>query len=93
MKNYSCLELFDGVVGNVMSDDEFDEKYGIFEIDFGVDVVCEVSEFDFDGVEYIDLSRGDGYRGEGCYEGIVKKNNKLYYFDIMSDGVVYEFNE
>ena len=36
------------------------------------------------------LNKSDGYRGIGCYEGIVIKNEKSYYIDIVSEGIVCE---
>jgi hypothetical protein len=87
------IDLFEGKVGNVMDENDFESKYGVSdEFDFEGDVICDINEFDFDNCEYIDLNKSDGYRGVGCYEGIVKKNNKLYYLDIINDGVVWRFN-
>ena len=88
------INLFEGKVGNVMDENDFESKYGVSdEFDFEGDVICDIDEFDFSDCEYIDLNKSDGYRGVGCYEGIVKKNNELYYLDIINDGVVWRFGD
>lgn len=93
MTKVTAADLFNGKIGNVMTETEFEMKYGFFEIDDGEDAVCTIEEFDFDGCDVIDLNKGEGYRGEGCYEAIVRKNGKMYFVSVVSEGCLYEFFE
>lgn len=86
MKKYNVYELFDGEVGNVMNENEFNKKFGKFN---GGEDICDIESFDFENSE-IYLCKVDGYRGEGCYDGIVVKDGKSYFLDIVSEGVVCE---
>ena len=86
MKNINFFELFDGNVGKVLSEDDFNKKFGEF---YSGEYVSDIERFDFSNCEIV-LNKSDGYRGFGCYEGIVIKNEKSYYIDIVSEGIVCE---
>jgi len=49
----------------------------------------EIGEFDFSGCEVM-LVKSEGYRGVGCYDGLVVKDGVNYYIDIVSEGVVFK---
>lgn len=56
------------------------------------DVVDGIDEFEFDEKDLV-LFLGDGYRGECCYNGVVKKDGKWFWLDIMNEYVVCELEE
>lgn len=81
MNKLNVMDLFSGNVEGCEFINEFD-----LELDDEEGV--EIEEFDFSGCE-IKLVKSDGYRGVGCYEGLVVKNGVSYYIDIVNEGVVY----
>lgn len=72
----------------------FDNEYGFDEIEYEeierlIDFenyefgeVYDIVEFEFDGV--VKMVRSDGYRGNGCYEGVMLKDGKYYYIDVCN---------
>jgi len=84
--NYNIIEMFEGSVGNVLENSEFDNMFGDF---YSGDEVELVEYFDFSSGELF-LNKSNGYRGEGCYEGIFVRDGKKYYIDIINEGVVCE---
>lgn len=99
----NVINLFNGFVEienenvscKIVNEDEFEElvKDYLFEYDSYKNGYNErwfyIDEFDFSNCEVV-LNRKDGYRGFGCYEGIVIKNEKCYYIDIIDEGIVSE---
>ena len=54
--------------------------------DFESDEVENIEDFDFsEGV--LSLEESDGYRGRGCYYGVVENSDRVYLIDVM-EGVV-----
>ena len=65
----------------------------------GVDYCLGDDEWDlevfFDG-KSLDKFEGfwsDGYRGEGNYDGVYRDGDKLFYVDVINDGVVMSLEE
>ena len=78
------IELFDNVKGfDEISCNDI-ERLIDFE-NYKIGEVYEIEEFEFDGV--VKLVRGDGYRGNGCYEGVMMKEGKYYYIDVVNGEV------
>lgn len=102
---FDIMDMIDGKVGNVVEVGNIDGmKVGEFEFvlsdkcfdgDFEVkgmevgDVVGECEEFECEVSELL-FVRSDGYRGECCYDGYVVRGDKLYWMDLVGDGVVCE---
>jgi len=93
-------DLLDGKIGKVVDEgnrgdfDCGDDEWVVVEgkkLYVGKEV-CDIDEFDFNGGEVV-LFKGDGYRGVCCYNGVVKKDGKWYWLDIMNDYMVYELGE
>jgi len=87
MIKLNVLDLFNGNVEGCkfINEDYLNEVLvGKFEMN-GV----SIEKFDFSDCEIM-LVESDGYRGVGCYEGLVVKNNISYYIDIVNDGVVFK---
>lgn len=80
----NVIDLFDGNVGIVMSKSKFNNKFGEFESGEEIEMI---EYFNFDDGELF-LSKGNGYRGVGCYEGVFVKGNEKYYVDVINEGVV-----
>jgi hypothetical protein len=80
------FELINGEVGIVLSENEFNKKFGNV---YCGNIVSDIKDFDFSNCEMF-LCESEGYRGFGCYEGIVIKDEKSYYLDIVNDGIVCE---
>jgi len=89
MKNINVIDLFENkfnfelvdvsVINEIMENYEFGEVYSI-------------DEFDFEGCD-VKLVKGESYRGVGCYEGLVEKNGKKYFIDVMNgeiENIVFE---
>lgn len=93
-------DLVDGNIGRIViegEDKEFDggdEDWVVVEGKklYVGDVVDDIDGFEFEEKDLI-LFKGDGYRGVCCYSGVVKKEDKWYWLDIMNDYVVYELSE
>ena len=81
MIKYNCVDLFNNKMGVELIDIE---KY--MNNDFESDEVENIEDFDFsDGV--LSLEESDGYRGRGCYYGVVENSDRVYLIDVM-EGVV-----
>ena len=86
----NVLNMFNGNVDCVKLNEVEIKKYDyIFENDLVSLEGVSIDEFNFDGGELI-LFGGEGYRGFGYYEGVFKKNGKLFYIDVVNDGCVFE---
>ena len=92
MIKLNVVDLFDG---NVEGCKFINEDYLSNILDMGFDLVfdgmegVEIEEFDFSGCEVM-LVKSEGYRGVGCYDGLVVKDGENYYIDIVSEGVVFK---
>lgn len=82
MKKLNVLDLFNGDVEGCEFINEFDLELDSSE---GIDI----EDFDFSGCE-IKLVKSDGYRGLGCYDGLVVKDGVSYYIDIVNEGVLFK---
>lgn len=82
MKNVKVIELFDNVFNfELMNEEVLNELMG--KEDYEFEESFNIEEFDFEGCE-IKLVKSVGYRGEGCYEGLVFKDNVKYYVDVVN---------
>lgn len=92
--------LINGEFGKVVDGDDFDYDIDRVLIDGKVyeigDEVGDIDSFiDENGVDLnsVVLYNSNGYRGEKCYSGSVKVNDKMYSLDIVSEYCVYELIE
>lgn len=94
--HYTSFQLLNGQVGTVVEEDkangwdpETEEGYFKGKRCELISQVMDIENFDFsDGT--LTLIRGDGYRGECCYEGYFEKNNgRIFWLDIMNEGCVW----
>ena len=89
------LNVGDLFNGNVEGCEFINEEYVNNILDMEFDLVydgmegVEIKDFDFSGCEVM-LVKSEGYRGEGCYDGLVVKDGVSYYIDIVSEGVVFK---
>ena len=101
---YDLIEnLFEGTIGNIIEivndqlhssvfgnvtvfDGEFYNNGQLLIMDDGV---CEIEQFEFTE-DKLWLLYEDGYRGDGCYYGVMEKDDQLFLFDIVSDCMVYK---
>lgn len=83
MKNMSVIDLFDNV-----NDFELIDVTVMNEMinDYRFENVVNVEGFDFDNSN-VKMVKSDGYRGNGCYEGLIEKDGKLFYIDVMNDEI------
>lgn len=92
----SFLNLFNGKVGKVVEEEivwnECEVVWNGKKYDVG-DCVGDIEELNLDECEEVILNKSDGYRGNGCYEGIVTKDGKLFVLDIINDFLYYELVE
>jgi hypothetical protein len=94
-------KLINGLIGKVIYEGDEDDEiswgeegnvyYDGKKLYVGKEL-CGIDEFVFDEKDLV-LIRSEGYRGECCYEGMVKKDDKWYWLDIVSEYMVYEMEE
>jgi hypothetical protein len=75
-------DLFNGEVEGCKFIEEFD-------VDLDGEGGVDINDFDFSGCEVM-LVKSEGYRGVGCYEGMVVKEGVRYYMDIVGDGEIFK---
>lgn len=95
---YSLLDkLINGLIGRVIyegvDEGEFtwDDEGNVYvegKLLYVGEEVCGIDEFVFDEKDLV-VIMGDGYRGECCYNGMVKKDDEWYWLDIVGEYMVY----
>ena len=82
MLNLNAIDLFDNVCNfELIGESVINELMSVG--DYNFEECYFIEEFDFEGCD-VKLVRGVGYRGEGCYEGLIYKNGVKYYVDVMN---------
>jgi len=94
-------KLVNGLIGRVIEEGVEEDGFFVGEDDgvvvegrmmFVGECVGGIDEFEFDEEKLV-LFRGDGYRGVECYNGVVEKDGKWFWLDVVNDYLVYELEE
>ena len=80
MNKFSVIDLFDNAMNFELIDVRVIENIVYGKVEFGE--AYNIEEFDFDGA-VVKMVKDDGYRGVGCYEGMIEKNGQLYIIDVL----------
>lgn len=94
---YDFYKLFNGEIGKVIHEEFWNEDDGTLLIDgkqYEVsEEVCSIDDFNFEEKDLFLLWSEEGYRGDGCYSGYVKREDGVYYLDIINEYMVLKCEE